>query len=243
MFDLFDSIDFCQVKQLLHPLAGTKRDSTPAIKYHWWWVMKMVWDELRLTETGDIMFLEEDHVLSPDAYRTMQYLVTVKREQVPGVFTATLGSGNTDPNADPYLVDVCGGFNNMAYAFNRSAWELLKRNAEEFMRYKEAWDYSLFHLQQLRLIPDLSIVPRLARMKNIGEFGTNVNKAEYDRIGLGNVVYSKRITTEQEWHSNGHVATDRLCGSLPKDNPYHHPIPPEEATKMGFVDEKEYGIL
>jgi alpha-1,6-mannosyl-glycoprotein beta-1,2-N-acetylglucosaminyltransferase len=45
-----------------------------SLKHHWFWLMNHVWDEMEELRgfQGHVMFMEEDHVVAPNAYRTLQ---------------------------------------------------------------------------------------------------------------------------------------------------------------------------
>ena len=47
-----------------------------AVKRHWWWMMQRVWDTLLPRRyDGPVLFLEEDHVVSPDALLMLHAMV------------------------------------------------------------------------------------------------------------------------------------------------------------------------
>lgn len=54
-----------------------------SLKHHWWWMMNTVWDGLKETKAhlGYILFIEEDHLILPNAYRNLQSLIKLKPEK------------------------------------------------------------------------------------------------------------------------------------------------------------------
>ncbi|KAJ4460502.1 hypothetical protein; 6-mannosyl-glycoprotein 2-beta-N-acetylglucosaminyltransferase [Paratrimastix pyriformis] len=66
------SIDFCQVKQLFLPVSSAQPAPPWAIKRHWWWLMHEMFQRQLPGYRGDLLFIEEDQLLAPDAYRYAQ---------------------------------------------------------------------------------------------------------------------------------------------------------------------------
>ena len=97
IFDLIESIDFCQTIQLLHPYSLTfQRDNysreylnlppvnipipkkTSAIKHHFWWLTNYVFAKLFPHHNGDIAFLEEDHLVTKDFYQLLKTMRKIR---------------------------------------------------------------------------------------------------------------------------------------------------------------------
>lgn len=68
------------------------------------------------------------------------------------------------------------GFINTAYAFNRSVYDKLKEHQEDFWAFRDGWDWSLFHLMQMRGFPHRQLAPAVSRVRNIGDEGATVTK-------------------------------------------------------------------
>ena len=49
-------------------------------------------------------------------------------------------------------------FLNTGYALNRSIFATLRRHEDMFWAFSEGWDYSLFHLMQMRVLPRQQVV-------------------------------------------------------------------------------------
>ena len=97
IFDLIESIDFCQTIQLLHPYSLTfQHDNysreylnlppvnipipkkTSAIKHHFWWLTNYVFAKLFPHHNGDIAFLEEDHLVTKDFYQLLKTMRKIR---------------------------------------------------------------------------------------------------------------------------------------------------------------------
>ena len=62
-------------------------------KHHWWWKANQVFDVLEATKkfNGSFVFLEEDHLLAPDALHLLKLMEQEKKEMAEKVtFSASL---------------------------------------------------------------------------------------------------------------------------------------------------------
>eukprot|EP00897_Mesotaenium_endlicherianum_P010810 jgi/Mesen1/9758/ME000007S09817 len=103
-----------------------------SLKHHWWWMMNTVWDGLPETRgfRGHVMFVEEDHFLFPNALRTAQRLVALKRTLCPecvAVHLAPMFDGHREMRWNALVVER---MSNIGYTFNRSVWEHLREASE-----------------------------------------------------------------------------------------------------------------
>ena len=60
-------------------------------KHHWWWKANQVFEVLDATKkfNGSIVFLEEDHLLAPDALHLLNLMEQQKKEIDEKVFFTT----------------------------------------------------------------------------------------------------------------------------------------------------------
>ena len=129
---------------------------------------------LKKSYQEDVIFLEDDIILSPDAIKVLAYGIHVKksRQRIVGV---GLGgwSGENLINAHPDTFDVrySAFFPSMAYAFNASFWQEIK--ASKFMLIRnDDWSESLGLIINRFMIPrPLFILPTLGRMWHVGKTG------------------------------------------------------------------------
>ena len=79
--------DFCQTGVLVHPVPS-HHPATPgpgrnALKRHWWWLMETVFDGsnglLPASASNGVLFIEDDHVLSPDSVRGAGAVTAARR--------------------------------------------------------------------------------------------------------------------------------------------------------------------
>ncbi|GAQ81282.1 N-acetylglucosaminyltransferase II [Klebsormidium nitens] len=118
------------------------------LKHHWFWLMNQVWDEMEEFQNfdGHICFLEEDHLVVPNAYRTLQVLIAVKNARCPDCVAVSLSTGHR-----AHSPGVLGGehfvadrMSNMGYAFNRTVWRRIKAQARKFCGFDDyGWDWTL----------------------------------------------------------------------------------------------------
>jgi len=189
--------DFCQVKELIHPVSAHAPCSEAGcgifrLKAHWWWLQQMVWQGptvLQLTNSKWRLFIEEDHELAADAYTLMQQMVQLEvLNETSGVWGVGLAPmlDRTPPlRAEPtQMLDWHWGVQNQGYAFPNSTWLQLRAVSDEFWQFHDGWDITLLHLMQLKLLPRRVLLPRLPRLKNIGSEGATQDSALYEEFGF-----------------------------------------------------------
>ena len=54
MLQLVGDIDFCQVKQIIHPSTPLHKPDASALKEHWWWLQHTLWTRLFPHYQGDV---------------------------------------------------------------------------------------------------------------------------------------------------------------------------------------------
>ncbi|KAL0339633.1 UNVERIFIED_CONTAM: Alpha-1,6-mannosyl-glycoprotein 2-beta-N-acetylglucosaminyltransferase [Sesamum radiatum] len=105
-----------------------------SLKHHWWWMMNTVWDGLKETRQhyGHILFIEEDHFIYPNAYRNLQSLTELKPEKCPECYAANLAPSDVKSREKGGGL-VAERIGNVGYAFNRTVWRMIHRNAGNFV--------------------------------------------------------------------------------------------------------------
>ena len=145
---------------------------------------------------GDALFLEEDAVLSPDAFRVLWFSLRVKNSFGPNIFQVSLGgyAGENVVNAHPNTVVVRKAvfLQPMAYAFNGSFFALLSKHYDRIFvgnvaDFSEAIAYALA-AKELGLSYHM-VVPTLSRMWHVGSVG----------LGHGGDYSRKRDTDAKPW--------------------------------------------
>ena len=145
-----------------------------------------------------VLFIEDDHVLSPDAYRSVQAMLRLLGEAEAagadawGVALADI-SGRSNYVASPdgmHLFERRGGYSNTGYAFGACTWAKFEAARDEFDAFPDGWDWAMYHLQQKGLVGQEFVLPRLPRIRNIGVEGVNMDAAQYAASGLGDTVVS-----------------------------------------------------
>ncbi|KAI3695365.1 hypothetical protein L1987_78361 [Smallanthus sonchifolius] len=105
-----------------------------SLKHHWWWMMNTVWDGLKETTgySGDILFIEEDHFIFPNAYRNLKILTKLKPTKCPDCYAANLAPSNVKSRGENWDGLIAERMGNVGYAFNRTVWRKIHRKAREF---------------------------------------------------------------------------------------------------------------
>jgi alpha-1,6-mannosyl-glycoprotein beta-1,2-N-acetylglucosaminyltransferase len=163
-----------------------------AVKHHWWWKVNMVFDGMQATRdfTGYVVFLEEDHYLSPDFLYMTERLIAMKEEKCAECDFINLGMYTAVKSASTLAHRVSVGIwnagkNNMGFGMNRKTWEQIKSCKELFCSYDDYnWDWSLNSLGQSCLQRHLKVLvakaPRIFHIGNCGVHHTKVCNEEKD---------------------------------------------------------------
>lgn len=118
-----------------------------SLKHHWWWMMNTVWDGLKEMQgmSGHILFIEEDHFILPNAYRNLQLLVTLKPKRCPGCYSVNLAPSDVKSRGEGNNFLVAERMGNIGYAFNRTIWTKIHKQAKEFCFFDEYnWDITMW---------------------------------------------------------------------------------------------------
>ncbi|CAI7847491.1 unnamed protein product, partial [Closterium sp. NIES-53] len=115
--------------------------------HHWWWMQNTVWDGLSETNTftGHMLFIEEDHLLFPNALAHLKSLIRVKNVRCPECVAVTLAPSNVKSRGESGLrAFVRERMGNVGYAFNRSVWKQIHKSHKYFCYFDDYnWDVSL----------------------------------------------------------------------------------------------------
>ena len=109
--------------------------------------MNAVWDGLPETRRyfGDILFIEEDHFIFPNAYRSIQLLVNLKLRKCPRCFAANLAPLDVASKGEGWQKLVAEKIGNVGYTFNRTIWRNIHSRAKEFCKFDEYnWDITMW---------------------------------------------------------------------------------------------------
>ncbi|XP_047334381.1 alpha-1,6-mannosyl-glycoprotein 2-beta-N-acetylglucosaminyltransferase [Impatiens glandulifera] len=118
-----------------------------SLKHHWWWMMNTVWDGLQETRqhSGDILFIEEDHYIFPNAYRNIQKLTELKPKKCPNCYAANLAPSDVKSRGEDRESLIAERMGNVGYAFNRTVWRKIHKKAKEFCFFDDYnWDITMW---------------------------------------------------------------------------------------------------
>ncbi|XP_073004770.1 alpha-1,6-mannosyl-glycoprotein 2-beta-N-acetylglucosaminyltransferase [Typha latifolia] len=118
-----------------------------SLKHHWWWMMNTIWDGLKETKrfAGHILFIEEDHYIFPNAYRTIQLLTELKPRKCPECCAVNLAPSDVNSKGEGWASLMAEKVGNIGYAFNRTIWRKIHAKAKEFCSFDEYnWDITMW---------------------------------------------------------------------------------------------------
>ncbi|OCT64997.1 mannosyl (alpha-1,6-)-glycoprotein beta-1,2-N-acetylglucosaminyltransferase S homeolog isoform X1 [Xenopus laevis] len=153
-------------------------------KHHWWWKLQFVWDKLKVLKehNGLVLFIEEDHYLSPDFYHILKKMWNKKNEECPDCDVLCLGTYahvSFADKADKVEVKTWRSTeHNMGMAMNKETYKTLTACSETFCTYDDYnWDWSLQYLT-VNCLPKFwkVMVPEVPRIYHIGDCGLHHNK-------------------------------------------------------------------
>ncbi|XP_072026711.1 alpha-1,6-mannosyl-glycoprotein 2-beta-N-acetylglucosaminyltransferase-like [Amphiura filiformis] len=150
-------------------------------KHHWFWKFQNVFTGLEATKDhqGLVLFIEEDHYVTPDFYVMVKNMYELKKRQTSQtVDILTLGTYDKNRNfrdrSDKADVLVWhSSKHNMGMALDRKTWERIQTCVQEFCSYDDYnWDWTLQHISNTCLKPPLHVmVLKAPRIFHIGECG------------------------------------------------------------------------
>ncbi|CAI5516046.1 unnamed protein product [Closterium sp. Naga37s-1] len=162
---------------------GTFRDPRRlSLKHHWWWAMNAVWGGVEETRGygGHVVWVEEDHLLFPNALRHLRALLHAKHARCPHCIAANLAPSDVDSiQDDEPEVFSAERMGNVGYAFNRSVWELIHAQAKPFCLYDDYnWDLTLWSSVLRRLPSSWSLRWSRASAHHVGSCGLHSGQGD-----------------------------------------------------------------
>lgn len=121
--------------------------NTVSLKHHWWWLMNTVWDGLEETKgySGHVLFIEEDHFIYPNAYRSIQLLTKLKSSKCSYCYAANLSPSDVLSKGEGVDSLIAEKIGNIGYTFNRTVWNLIHSKTRDFCRFDEYnWDITMW---------------------------------------------------------------------------------------------------
>lgn len=156
MFELTRSINFTKgVVQLIHPRYESDEytrsliDDTRGItrlKLHWWWLIDQVFDVILSSHSNPwVLFLEEDHIVSPDLLITSSHMVDAIHTRCRHCWGATLYAHHAPPKKDQLQKEMitelrgAAGWQQTAYMIDRRFYTAIKRHEDKFKQCRDGW--------------------------------------------------------------------------------------------------------
>eukprot|EP00980_Cylindrotheca_fusiformis_P004845 scaffold1034_cov127-Cylindrotheca_fusiformis.AAC.26 len=143
------------------------------LKHHFAWMLNEVFNLDELSKFDGFLFMEEDYIVAPTIYETIQTGFSSidennQKEEFFGLtFDITDGfSYKSPPQEGDWSVKR---FVTGPMAFRRDMYDRIKKNAAEFCLFDEYnWDWSIVHMMGKELMPYKTLVPNELQVAHIG---------------------------------------------------------------------------
>jgi len=178
-YKVLGKITFCR-KMVLTFGNEKEARSSEGVKFLWWQVMKKVFNDMdafqmkvNTSHEGDVIFIEDDSIVSPDFLEAMWYANVVKNV-VSDVLISTLQgfkSGNlNEPDPDAFVVRRVPALQTNCYSFNASVWRYLKKFEKGSLELSNSdWQFALGVLTYNDRNETLkTVTPTVSRVWHIG---------------------------------------------------------------------------
>ncbi|XP_007886554.2 alpha-1,6-mannosyl-glycoprotein 2-beta-N-acetylglucosaminyltransferase [Callorhinchus milii] len=123
-------------------------------KHHWWWKLHYVWERVNVLKdhNGPMLFIEEDHYLSPDFYLVFKSMWSLKTEHCPDCDLLSLGTYTrvldfTDKGNKVEVKTWRSTEHNMGMVMSRDTYQKMLECTNTFCEYDDYnWDWTLQQL-------------------------------------------------------------------------------------------------
>lgn len=132
---------------------GNRRNAVLAqSKLFWWWLLNKVFDRLDVTAEydGNIVFLEEDNIVTEDLIYVLKLLERIQPEDCPqcGIYSLGAHSASFEHYHVQNGIAVVEGWsskvNSVGLAFNRTIWRVIKNYSYDYCYFNDfSWDNSM----------------------------------------------------------------------------------------------------
>lgn len=152
---------------------------TPEItccKHHFTWMLQQVFtkdDELKIYES--FLFLEEDYIVAPTVYETIQQGIhamtefSTEAEFLGIVLDPTNGGVEQEPVDLPDHIFYAHAFRTGPMTLNRNIYQKLVQSAHAYCTMDESnWDWSLVHMMLKQQLPHTVFFPSRSQVRHIG---------------------------------------------------------------------------
>lgn len=159
-----------------------REDKVVQIKHHWFWKLSFVFEKLEFVnrlKNLQILLLEEDHYLMPDAIHVLRKLSENILSDIDVVSLAhieKLQQNLAFQKLDKYAKAIWHtSHHNTGLMLGRAQWNMLKDCLNAFCTYDDYnWDWTLQQVSQKCFkLPLVSIYPSSSRVIHIGQCGTH----------------------------------------------------------------------
>jgi hypothetical protein len=117
------------------------------LKHIWYAAMHAVWDSWQLRDyNGDIVFLEDDVVPSPDFFFALEFACAAKAKRANLFQLVAMGGwggeNQFNPDARTFTMKASASFPTMGYAFDRGLWREIDRVRHDVLHDWEKTDWA-----------------------------------------------------------------------------------------------------
>jgi len=155
------------------------------IKHHFWWKMNYVFDNIldKYNINKNIILLEEDHMVAPDVFYTLDKVIGVKNESCAECDIVVLGLFTRNYNnyqRDLFKIgkQTWYGKHNTGMVLNKRLWNAFRSCSKMFCEFDDYnWDWSLIQISY-NCLPKkmIAIYTKTPRVLHIGDCGVHTHK-------------------------------------------------------------------
>eukprot|EP00934_Nitzschia_sp_Nitz4_P006045 Nitzschia sp. Nitz4//scaffold24_size164493//109468//113379//NITZ4_002339-RA/size164493-snap-gene-0.16-mRNA-1//-1//CDS//3329544147//6035//frame0 len=144
-------------------------------KHHFTWMLNTVFAMDEVEDSDGFLFLEEDYVVAPNVYETIQTALTYI--DLPTTKTSYFGVTLDLTEGFAFEVKQLSQWGEKRFVtgpmvIRRDMFKKIQENAKEYCTFDEYnWDWSLVHLMGNELLPHLVLVPMTVQAAHIGVEG------------------------------------------------------------------------
>jgi len=220
---------------------GNKREGKiTCCKHHFTWLMNTVFGMKELQAVDGFLFMEEDYIVSPTIYQTIQkgfkYIDTKDlRNDFFGVtFDPSLGYTYPVPEADWIQSTFVSG----PMAIRRDIFAKIKAHAQDYCTWDDYnWDWTIVHLMAMGYLPYKILEPGTLEVAHIGlsggmhhdgnnvdgskrammnQYVTNARLKPYNaQVGVPHVMKLQSPSVQQKGYGGwGHPADHEHCQKI-----------------------------
>uniref|UniRef100_A0A1B0AGZ3 Alpha-1,6-mannosyl-glycoprotein 2-beta-N-acetylglucosaminyltransferase n=1 Tax=Glossina pallidipes TaxID=7398 RepID=A0A1B0AGZ3_GLOPL len=198
-----------------------KRTNRAQMKNHWWWKANYIFDQLEIARyySGLVLFLEEDNYVTKDFLYVLEMMYQRTDDLCPQCNIYTLGrhgqlTMSPEYDSEEYAeVEVMpwNVENNMAFAFNRTTWNNIRKCGKYFCSHADYNYDQSFDSTHMGPCKQYKLLPKVQNALRIADKSSDMFPSDLKLTGAW-LNYSRRsYTLKGGWDTD---ADNELCMSM-----------------------------